>query len=96
MGPQGVTARWDLSIEVTEGGCYNRRYIGSLRVGKDRQAPTPHWAGRGATGQAGQSPLRLTVYEVSASSPGGASAEWEERGGGKGGETERKEGGERG
>ena len=46
-------------------------------------------------GQGGRSP-RPRVYEASASSHGGASAEGGEREGGKGGEAERKEGGERG
>ena len=65
-------------------------YVGSCR---DRQAPTPPWAGRGETKVWVSSP-RLTVCEASASSPRGVSAEWEERGGGKGGEVERREGGE--
>ena len=84
------------TIEAAEGGCYNSRSVGSLRVGKDRQAPTPYWAGCGATGQAGRSLLRLTVCKASASSPEGASAEWEEREGGKGGKMGRREGEEQG
>ena len=62
-------------------------YDGSCR---DRQAPTPPWAGCGET-KVGVSSPRLTVCEASSSSHEGASEEGGERGEGKGGV--RKEGG---